>query len=130
MADASVDGARATVEAYYDALRDGDPLGPFFADGDDVVKFGVSERLVGAEAVREGLAAQTETTDDWHVESNDLRVSADGDAAWFADDVTMAWTDVERGVRYEFRTRWSGGLRRSDDGWRFVGMHVSTASDL
>ena len=53
--------ARETVRAYYAALRAGDPLGRFFADaraGDDpVVKVGISERLVGTDAVREGLRA-------------------------------------------------------------------------
>jgi hypothetical protein len=48
----------------------------------------------------------------------------------------MAWTDVERGVRHEFDTRWSGTLEARDGGepaagdWRVVVMHVSTAHDL
>ncbi|MFB6183947.1 MAG: nuclear transport factor 2 family protein [Haloarculaceae archaeon] len=167
-----VASARETVEAYYRALRRGDPLGPFFADeredvsaretgsgreandgreasggqGDDqrasargpaYVKFGISERLDGSAAIRNGLRRQTETTADWHVDSRDLRVSERADHAWFADAVAMAWTDVERGIRYEFDTRWSGTLERRPDAttdapgdWRFVGMHVSTAGDL
>ncbi|MFB6307876.1 MAG: nuclear transport factor 2 family protein, partial [Haloarculaceae archaeon] len=135
--------ARETVEAYYDALRAGEPLGPFFADGEDVVKVGISERLVGSEAVVAGLREQTGRTRDWAVESTDLRVTEREAHAWFADLVSLGWTDTERRVRYEFETRWSGTLERrekneaddtlepaADGPWRFVGMHVSTAGEL
>jgi hypothetical protein len=131
--------AAETIRAYYDTLRDGDPLGPFFAaetdDDDGYVKFGIGERLLGSEAIVDGLAAQTERTTDWAVDSRDLRVTERSTQAWFSDDVSMAWMDTEAQVRYEFDTRWSGTLERRDgagdpaeDGeWRFVGMHVSTA---
>lgn len=132
--------ARATVEAYYESLRVGEPLGPFFAEpeseGDAVVKFGVSERLVGVDAIRDGLAEQTRTTTDWTVESRSLRVTERDRHAWFSDDVAMAWTDEDRDVRLEFETRWSGTLERRDGDdspetpWRFVGMHVSTAREI
>lgn len=124
--------AEATVRAYYDALRDGDPLYPFFARAETTVKFGIGERLTGYEEVRSGLAAQTATTAGWVVDSERLVVDGTDDHAWFSDDVYMAWTDTERDRRYEFDTRWSGTLqRRSDDAdlesdWRFAGMHVST----
>jgi len=125
--------ARETVLAYYDALRAGEPLGPFFADerpGEDaVVKYGISERLVGAAEVRAGLAEQTEQTADWAVTSEALRVTERDECAWFSDRVAMGWRDTEAGVRYEFDTRWSGTLAL-DDEWRFVGMHVSTADRL
>lgn len=117
--------AAATVGTYYDALRDGEPLAPFFAAEADPVKFGLGEALDGAEAVREGLREQTRTTTDWTVESRDLRVTERDRHAWFADEVHMAWTDTEAGVRRAFDTRWSGTLERRDDAWRFVGMHVS-----
>ena len=136
--------ARETVRAYYAALRDGDPLGHFFAEpraGDAaVVKFGISERLVGTGALREGLRAQTETTSDWTVESDALRVTEREHHAWFSDLVHLGWTDTERNAEYAFDTRWSGTLERrpvdggpniaEGDDWRFVGMHVSTARDL
>ncbi|WP_459191405.1 nuclear transport factor 2 family protein [Halosimplex sp. J119] len=137
------------VRAYYDALRAGEALAPFFAPGDDVVKVGISERLVGGEEVAEGLREQTETTTGWHVESRDLRVTERDRHAWFADSVAMAWTDTDRQIRFEFDTRWSGTLElragdepaesdaaETTDGdseperWQFVGMHVSTARDL
>jgi len=126
--------AEATVRAYYDALRAGDPLYPFFARDESTVKFGIGERLTGYEAVSEGLRAQTETTEEWAVESDRLVVTERDDYAWFSDDVFMAWTDTERAVRYEFETRWSGTMERRegapeaslDTDWRFVGMHVST----
>ena len=125
--------ARETVRSYYDALRAGDPLAPYVADerdGDDpYVKFGVSERLVGGDEIREGLRTQTETTTDWRVTSRDLRVTERDDHAWFSDAVAMAWTDAESGRRCEFDTRWSGTLARTDGGWRFVGLHVSAAVD-
>ncbi|MFC7141955.1 nuclear transport factor 2 family protein [Halosimplex aquaticum] len=142
-------GAADRVRAYYDALRAGEPLAPFFAPGDDVVKVGISERLVGGEEVAAGLREQTESTTGWHVESRDLRVTERDRHAWFADSVAMAWTDTDRQIRYEFDTRWSGTLERrigdepaessetatsadgtADERWQFVGMHVSTARDL
>jgi len=134
--------AESVVRAYYAALRAGDPLDHFFADG-DVVKVGISERLVGGDAVRAGLREQTRTTTDWTVESRDLHVTDRGGYAWFADRVTMGWTD--RRIRYEFDTRWSGTMERrtardgstadhdapaGDAPWRFVGMHVSTPGEL
>jgi hypothetical protein len=118
-----------TIETYYQRLRDGDPLATFFADSETTVKFGISEALWGGGAVADGLREQTATTTDWAVDSRHLTVDQHGDVAWFADDVGLAWTDTERDTRHEFDTRWSGTLERTD-GWRFVGMHVSTAGDL
>jgi hypothetical protein len=135
-----VTGAAERVRAYYDALRAGDPLAPFFAPVEGSVKFGLSERLVGHEAIAEGLREQTETTTDWSVESRDLRVTERDRHAWFADLVGLAWTDTESGTRHEFDTRWSGTLERERRGpgesadspgdWRFVGMHVSTPGEI
>jgi hypothetical protein len=135
--------AADTIRSYYDALRAGAPLGPFFADersGEDaVVKFGISERLVGTESIRERLREQTATTVDWAVESNALRTTERERHAWFSDTVDMGWTDTQRGIRYEFDTRWSGMLERRDaaggpadteTNWQFVGMHVSTAGEV
>ena len=132
--------ARETITAYYDALREGAPLGPYFADeqpGDDAfVKYGLSERLVGDAEIRSGLRRQTETTTNWTVTSHALQVCSRDTSAWFSDAVSMAWTDTETAIRYEFETRWSGTLvqpepePKSTDGWQFVGMHVSTADQL
>ena len=130
--------AEETIRRYYDALRDGEPLHPFFADDGPVVKVGIGERLVGADAVAEGLREQTRTTAGWEVESRDLHVGsaapADGSDdepafAWFGDAVFMAWNDTERGIRFEFETRWSGALAVRDGEWHFVEMHVSTAGE-
>ncbi|SDF65465.1 hypothetical protein [Halorientalis regularis] len=135
--------AADTIRSYYDALRAGEPLGPFFADeqsGDGpVVKFGISERLVGTDEIRQGLREQTATTVDWAVESTALRTTERERHAWFSDAVDMSWTDTEREIRYEFETRWSGTLERRDRAgapedapgdWQFVGMHVSTAGEI
>jgi len=119
--------AEARIRAYYDALEAGDPLGAFFAGG-DVVKFGISERLVGGEEVRRGLREQTGRTAGWSVDSRDLRVTARECHAWFSDDVTLSWEDVEEGTRHTFETRWSGTLEAREGAEPvFVGMHVSTA---
>jgi uncharacterized protein (DUF58 family) len=56
-----------------EALRAGEPLGRFFAARDDVVKFGVGERLQGT-GVAEGLREQTATTEGWRVEGRRLVV--------------------------------------------------------
>ena len=120
--------ADARIEAYYDALEAGDPLGRFFADTDGVVKFGISERLVGGAEIRHGLREQTERTAAWSVDSRDLRVTARECHAWFSDEVGLAWRDTETGTRHTFETRWSGTLEARDgDAPVFVGMHVSTA---
>ncbi|WP_049898335.1 nuclear transport factor 2 family protein [Halococcus agarilyticus] len=118
--------AEATIEAYYDALRAGEPLSPFFAESASVVKFGITDRLAGYEEIEAGLREQTETTTDWTVESRQLRVTEHDSTAWFSDDVLMAWRG-EDGEHREHETRWSGTLERRDDEWAFVGMHVSTA---
>ncbi|EMA41597.1 nuclear transport factor 2 family protein [Halococcus hamelinensis] len=121
--------AETTIEAYYDALRTGDPLPPFFDLDESNVKFGIGERLVGEE-IGEGLREQTRTTREWTVESHTLRVTEHDDVAWFSDRVRMAWTDDE-GERHDHETRWSGTLVHDPDAtdadtdWRFVGMHVS-----
>lgn len=121
--------AEETIEEYYDSLRSGEPLAPFFAEGDEVVKVGISERLVGSEQVTDGLREQTETTTDWTVDSRDLHVSERESVAWFGDEVRMAWTTAE-GVDHDFEARWSGTLERREDDWLFVGMHVSVPQDL
>lgn len=124
--------ARSTITDYYEALRNGDPLGPYFADeraeDDAYVKFGISERLVGSEQIKEGLRVQTETTRAWQVDSRALRVVERAECAWFSDAVSMAWSDGES--RHSFDTRWSGTLVDRGHGWQFVGMHVSTAEQF
>jgi hypothetical protein len=134
--------AEDRVRDYYEALRSGDPLAPFFATDETVLKVGISERLVGHHEVAAGLRDQTATTTGWTVDSRDLRVTEREGYAWFADSVWLAWTDTDLNVRYEFETRWSGTLDRrqrdsatetdetDDEVWQFVGMHVSTARDL
>lgn len=145
--------AETRIEAYYDALEAGDPLVPFFASDDTVVKFGISEVLTGGAAVARGLREQTERTTNWSVDSRSLRITERDRYAWFSDDVGLAWRDLTTGDRHEFETRWSGTLERrttndrpasndrsapddrsaSDDQpapngtFVFVGMHVSTA---
>ncbi|WP_276261310.1 DUF3225 domain-containing protein [Haloglomus litoreum] len=136
-ADPPAGSAAGTVRAYYETLRDGEPLYPYFADSPATVKFGVGERLTGYEAVVAGLREQTRTTDDWQVDSECLVVEGQDCHAWFSDDVFMAWTDTEQRVRHEFDTRWSGTMERNTDtgdsdgtdapAWLFTGMHVSTS---
>lgn len=121
--------AEETVRDYYEALRRGEPLDPYFAERADVVKFGLGERLTGYDEIAEGLREQTRTTDGWIVESRNLRVGERDTHAWFSDDVHMAWRDADAGREYDFQTRWSGTLEPRDEEepgeWVFVGMHVS-----
>jgi hypothetical protein len=124
--------AEATVRAYYERLRAGEPLYPFFAREESTVKFGIGERLTGFEEIRDGLRTQTETTEEWTVGSDRLSVTERDGYAWFSDDVVMTWHNPEGDTEYDFETRWSGTLeRRTDEAslgtdWRFVGMHVSS----
>jgi hypothetical protein len=133
----------ALVRDYYDTLRAGEPLYPFFRESPATVKYGLSETLRGYEAVAEGLREQTRTTAGWTVESRHLTAGArDGpnelagdatsrDAAdvvcgWFADDVVMSWTNTDRQTEYEFETRWSGTVVDGE----FAAVHVSTTEAL
>jgi hypothetical protein len=104
--------ALATVRAYYETLREGEPLAPYFIEDPKAVKFGITERLTGYEAIAEGLGSQTETTTDWTIESHALVVGERTDHAWFADEVSMAWSDTTTGERHDYETRWSGTLER------------------
>lgn len=131
------DEAATVVQEYYDALRTGDPLEPYFLADGSTVKFGISEALFGFDDVSEALREQTETTEEWSVASGRLEVERRDAVATMADEVTMAWTDVEMGDRRRFETRWSGTLvprtdTGADDGpdWLFATMHVSTADEL
>lgn len=121
--------AEETVRSYYDALRNGEPLPPYFADNRETFKFGITERLFGYDEVERALREQTRTTTNWTVESRNLRVTEKEDHAWFRDVVHMAWEDTRKGRSYDFETRWSGTLENRD-GWVFVGMHVSAEPDL
>lgn len=125
--------AEAAVRDYYDALREGDPLAPYFRDDESTVKFGISESLFGGGEVTAALETQTETTADWSVESETLVVDERDAFATFADEVVMAWTDTASGERHRFDSRWSGTLvRGSDDSsdWQFAVMHVSAPCEL
>lgn len=147
--------AAAVVRDYYDALRAGDPLEPFFRESESTVKFGISEALFGYDEVKTALREQTATTDGWTVRSGHLVVEERDAFATVADEVIMAWTNVETGDRRRFDTRWSGTLvpartgddasDRSADGterdgdeapgdegpaWLFTTMHVSAAGEL
>ena len=122
------------VREYYEALRSGEPLAPFFLENATTAKVGVSERLVGHETVTEALREQTRRTTDWTVESHDLAAGRRGDAGWFADRVAMAWTDGDD--EFAFDTRWTGALvravgdPRTRHDWPFVELHVSAAREL
>jgi hypothetical protein len=138
--------AATVVEAYYDALREGESLEPYFVDADSTTKFGISEALFGYGAVADALETQTETTADWTVKSERLAVREYGEYATMADEVVMAWTDTDDGSEKRFETRWSGTLVRRDavsaeNGrateagddvpvWLFRTMHVSTVDEL
>lgn len=128
--------AEAVVRDYYDALRAGDPLVTFFLEDESTVKFGISESLFGGQAVATALEEQTETTDDWTIESRNLLVDEREGFATYADEVGMAWTDTESGERYRFDSRWSATLvPQSDDDssasdWQFATMHVSAPHEL
>ncbi|WP_207587506.1 nuclear transport factor 2 family protein [Halomontanus rarus] len=142
--------AEETVRDYYDALRNGEALDPFFVDDESAVKFGISESLFGGDEVGDALREQTETTEEWTVESHRLTVEERDELAWFADEVTLEWTvrgdeggDGNGGgddERHHFETRWSGTLARGRGGqdrdrtrnseWLFHSMHVSAPQEL
>ena len=122
--------AEDVIREYYEALRRGEPLYPYFHEDETTVKFGVSEALYGYDDVVDGLLEQTRTTDDWTVESADLVVDEHEGYAVFADEVRLEWTDLEAETRREFETRWSGTVERHGEELRFISMHVSAAHEL
>lgn len=122
--------AESTVRTYYEALERGEPLYPFFTERDDVVKYGIEERLTGYDEISEGLREQNRTTDDWRVESRALRVIGGEGWAHFSDEVALSWTRLPEDDRVAFDTRWSGTLELVDGEWLFVGMHVSAATGI
>ncbi|QZP37906.1 nuclear transport factor 2 family protein [Halobaculum magnesiiphilum] len=119
-----------TVRAYYDALRAGEALAPFFVESPATVKVGISERLVGYAEIAKGLREQSRTTEDWTVESHDLDIVERDAAAAVSDAVSLSWYDAEAFAERSFETRWSGTLVPTDDGWAFAGLHVSAPTDL
>lgn len=133
---------RETIQAYYRALREGEPLGPFFADNSTTVKYGISESLYGSDTIRNALRDQTEQTREWRVESRRLRVVKYDAIARFSDEVGLSWVDQGKDERISFETRWSGVLRSISDGpldaldhhvdtpWRFECVHVSAPRDF
>lgn len=121
--------ATQTVHDYYEALRRGEPLYPYFAERNDVVKFGVSETLSGYDEIAEGLREQSRRTEDWTVKSRRLQVSEEEAFAWFSDTVTLEWTDTVDDEEFSDTTRWSGTLLNQDGEWVFVGLHVSAPQD-
>lgn len=121
---------RDRIHDYYDALRNEEPLAPFFAVEPAPAKFGIQERLYGHEEITRALADQSRSTTDWRVDSTGLRVERRQGVGWFTDEVGFGWLDADAGERYDFDTRWSGTLVREEDTWHFVTMHVSVGYDF
>jgi len=117
----------ATVRDYYEALRRGEPLYPYFLEDPATAKVGIGETVLGHGATAEALREQTRVTGDWSVESHRLRAGRRGDTGWFSDLVGMAWT--REGDSLSFDTRWTGALVERDGEWVFVELHVSVAHD-
>jgi hypothetical protein len=125
--------AEETVLDYYEALRRGEPLYPYFAERSDTWKAAITTDYTGYDAVAEALREQTRVTEDWTVESRALSVAEQETYARFTDRVRLVWTRVEDDERQTFDTRWSGVLEPIDDGdgegdgrgWAFVQLHVS-----
>lgn len=119
--------AEETVLEYYEALRRGEPLYPYFVEGPDTWKAAISAEYAGYDAVAEALREQTRVTENWTVESRTLSVAEGDDTARFTDRVRLAWTRTDDGERVAHDTRWSGVLEPvADEGeWAFVQLHVS-----
>jgi hypothetical protein len=141
--------AEDVVLDYYEALRRGEPLYPYFVESSDAHKVAVSTSYDGYDAIAEALREQTRTTTDWVVDSDGPSVVAGEAWASFHDDVALAWTTTDEpdrddagelpdggdgtddgdggggGTRHEFETRWSGTLVERDGEWLFLELHVS-----
>lgn len=122
---------RETIETYYETLRRGEPLTPFFSEDPQAVKLGIEETLVGYADIADGLSSQTDRTSDWTVESTSLRVIERDAFAWFHDEIRLSWHDKSTGTDESYDTRWTGTLEYRDpvDRWQFVTLHVSVPVD-
>ena len=119
---AGLEASRTTVRDYYEALRRGEPLYPYFSEQPTTWKAAISTDYEGYDAVAEALREQTRTTEEWTVESKDLSVTEWDGHALFHDAVRMAWTNAETGQRRGFDSRWSGALDSVDEAdqeWQF-----------
>lgn len=125
------DSPRETIETYYETLRCGEPLTPFFSEDPQAVKLGIEETLVGYADIADGLSSQTDRTSEWTVESTSLRVTERDAFAWFHDEVRLSWHDDPTGTDESYDTRWTGTLeyREPVDRWQFVSLHVSVPVD-
>lgn len=128
--------AEDAVLDYYEALRRGEPLYPYFEESPATWKAAISTTYEGYDAVAEGLREQARTTTDWTVQSQGLETVERDGWATMTDEVTLAWTRTgsngsngEESV-HEHETRWSGVLVDRGDEWLFSQLHVSTASDV
>lgn len=119
--------AEETVLDYYEALRRGEPLYPYFAERPETWKAAITAEYEGYDAVAEALREQTRVTENWTVESQGPSVVERDGVARFTDAVRLAWTRTEDRERVEYDTRWSGVLEPvGDEGeWAFVHLHVS-----
>lgn len=125
--------AEDAILDYYEALRRGEPLYPYFRESPATWKAAISTTYEGYDAVAEALREQTRTTSDWVVDSDGPSVVERDGWASFHDDVALAWTtppadDDAAATRHEHETRWSGTLVERDGEWLFLELHVSTAS--
>lgn len=133
--------AEDAVLDYYEALRRGEPLYPYFVESADAHKVAVSTSYDGYDAIAEALREQTRTTTDWTVDSAGPSVVTGEAWASYHDAVSLAWTELadtdrddledardDEGVRHEFETRWSGTLVERDAEWLFLELHVSAPS--
>ncbi len=125
------DSPRETIETYYETLRRGEPLTPFFSEDPQAIKLGIEETLVGYADIADGLSSQTDRTSEWTVESTSLRVTERDAFAWFHDKVRLSWHDDPTGTDESYNTRWTGTLeyREPVDRWQFVSLHVSVPVD-
>jgi hypothetical protein len=122
-----------TVLDYYEALRRGEPLYPYFVEREATWKAAISTEYSGYDAVSEALREQSRATDEWTVESGALSVTEREGMALFDDAVRLAWTDTRTGERHGFDSRWSGALEPldgDDEEWGFVQMHVSAPRSI
>jgi len=119
-----------TVSDYYEALRRGEPLYPYFVESPETYKAAISTAYKGYDAVAEGLREQSRTTTDWTVDSRSLSVVERDEWGTFDDEVGLAWTRTADDERREFDTRWSGTLEARDGEWLVLELHVSTASAI
>ncbi len=92
-----------------------------------VIGTGVDEVRLGPEELRNGIKRDFEQAGDIKQSIEWLRISAAGDVAWSAGNLTL--TTTVDGKEVALRARQTNVYEKQHDGWRVVQLHLSLPAE-